>query len=474
MLFYVRRFKQGPPSNADFPCLVLIKDGWNDFRYYTLFRLHYYQDLDRQTEIGYLKILQKDAKSTELPTSFDQLSNQFCSLGTDLEYYKKIKEVLEDHGREVLSSLNDCAIDRDIRRRFEKLPGFNTSLLRSSDSEKALEQAQDVLAGLSSAYNFDFEFSCKLRGADEKHSVHIDFGSLHHAIPSRVFCLIGKNGTGKTQFLAKLALGLSGHRTLRNSFRPGRPLFSKTIFVSYSCFDEIERPIPSDKFSYFYCGFRDQRGTINKNEFQKMLIADIRKIMGSSDKIEQWVSILSPIIEAENLRDVLRDLESGRAVSLYEKLDLGSGQNIIFSFVSQILGNITKDSLILFDEPEMHLHPNAISQLIRILYELLTKTESYAIVATHSPIIIQQIPSKYVRVFERLGNIPLVREIQIESFGENLTSITDEIFGNIDEEDYYKTVLRQLRQEFGPRFLNQIFDGRLSFNAKVFFESTKD
>ena len=94
--------------------------------------------------------------------------------------------------------------------------------------------------------------------------------------------------------------------------------------------------------------------------------------------------------------------------------------------------------------PETHLHPNAIYQLISILYEILNKTNSYAILATHSPIIIQQIPSRYVRILSEIDNHITIKQPSLETFGENLTTLTNEIFGNNMNEEYYKKILEKI------------------------------
>ena len=97
--------------------------------------------------------------------------------------------------------------------------------------------------------------------------------------------------------------------------------------------------------------------------------------------------------------------------------------------------------MILFDEPETHLHPNAISQLMNTIYELVEEFESYCIVTTHSPLIIRELLSRNVYVFERHENIPSIRKIGIESFGENLSILTDEVFGNRNIEKQYKKII---------------------------------
>src|SRR5207253_92326 len=73
---------------------------------------------------------------------------------------------------------------------------------------------------------------------------------------------------------------------------------------------------------------------------------------------------------------------------------LSSGQAILCHFVTALLAWIQRDSLILFDEPETHLHPNAVASLFLVLSEILTEYESFAVVATHSPVVIQEIPAK--------------------------------------------------------------------------------
>lgn len=44
----------------------------------------------------------------------------------------------------------------------------------------------------------------------------------------------------------------------------------------------------------------------------------------------------------------------------------------------------------------------------------------------------------------RIGNIPSVKRIGMESFGENLTNITEEVFDNKEITPYYYIVLKRL------------------------------
>lgn len=44
------------------------------------------------------------------------------------------------------------------------------------------------------------------------------------------------------------------------------------------------------------------------------------------------------------------------------------------------------------DEPEEHLHPPLVAAFIRALSNLLTYRNGVGIVATHSPVIVQEVP----------------------------------------------------------------------------------
>ena len=150
---------------------------------------------------------------------------------------------------------------------------------------------------------------------------------------------------------------------------------------------------------------------------------------------------------------------------------MSSGQSILMYVVTEILANIREDSLVLFDEPEMHLHPNAISKLVTMLNQILERFDSYAILATHSPIILQEMPSKNVLVFERTGDIPSVRGLGIESFGENITTITKNVFETVNTEPNYKTVLKNLSKTRTFDEVSILFNERLSLNSEIYLKS---
>jgi len=165
---------------------------------------------------------------------------------------------------------------------------------------------------------------------------------------------------------------------------------------------------------------------------------------------------------------------SAETTQTWELESFSSGQAIIAYSIAAMIAYLQPRSLLLFDEPELHLHPSAVSQLIRILYELLEKFDSYAIITTHSPIIAQELPSKNIRVFEREGNITYSRELQRETFGENLSELSDLIFGNSENEQFFKVSLNKLAEDYDFDTVVSIFDGKLSLSALAYLSSLYD
>lgn len=134
---------------------------------------------------------------------------------------------------------------------------------------------------------------------------------------------------------------------------------------------------------------------------------------------------------------------------------------------TQVIMSITEDSLLLIDEPEIHLHPNAISNFMRMLNKLLEKFNSFAIISTHSPIVLQEIPSRYVRVFD--NNEFYDTELWDECFGENISKIIANVFNVRPDESNYKSFFLDKKEEgFTKEAVEELFDDNLSMNAELY------
>jgi predicted ATPase len=129
---------------------------------------------------------------------------------------------------------------------------------------------------------------------------------------------------------------------------------------------------------------------------------------------------------------------------------------------------IQPNSLVLFDEPETHLHPNAVASLFLVLSQVLEEFDSYAVVATHSPVVIQEIPAKRVLVFQREGNVTTAELLRVESFGESVTELTRHVFETNEVESLYRRTLRDLAEEETAEAVLARFSLGLSLSAEAY------
>lgn len=454
----------------------LIISDWDDFGNETTFNLEYFFQ-DRILYFGKIKILHVSNPITRdvIPKTFSDLNfNEFCSLGQSIDYYLHLKETFGDDFYIILKKLNDAIFNPGIRSQFEHLESFQHSLLRTSSAEKAFNEAKNYLSGEANQnLNFDFIYNTQLRGANSPHIIHFNF-EKQHPLPSRIITLIGKNGSGKTQVLSRLALDLSGQikdMQFREAFKGKRPPFNNVIAISSSIFDNFPRPKPEHSFSYKYCGFKNLNGSIfSQKRINENLLKDYQKINSSflTRNRNKWFNILSELFDYEMIQQINRSF-------IEEDLELlnnfSSGQKFLLYIITSIVSEINSNSLLLFDEPENHLHPNAISKLIRSLDKLLLEFDSFAIIATHSPIVLQEVPSQFVKVFDREGNTPLIYNLGRESFGESIEYLTQEIFQTKDSEQNFKSFFKEMSDRYSYKEILSFFDDKLNPHAKSYLLS---
>ena len=111
------------------------------------------------------------------------------------------------------------------------------------------------------------------------------------------------------------------------------------------------------------------------------------------------------------------------------------------SIVGSLTARAARKSLVLFDEPEMHLHPPltaALMQAIRIIFE---EVNAFCIVATHSPVVVQETLARHVRIVTRAGDTLHFRQPKLETFGENVGLLTYDILGLVASSTDFHEVL---------------------------------
>lgn len=469
MKFYIVSAYEQPPADATFPCALLREDNWNDYGIRTLWGLRYYPSRNDRVEIGDVKIMRIGSVEAPLSQPFSKLNTDYCSLGQTLDYYRKLGALGEDVFRPLLRALRDVVLMPSLRKRLKDDEVFNTSLLRFSEAQKALDVGREYLfspdrdpeVGEPGAFKFTFETT--VPGAAASHVLPLDFRPDASGL-YRIAALIGRNGTGKTQVLAQFAKAMSG---LANEdtdppwrFRPRRPGFSRVMALSFSVFDDFERPRAGRSFSYTYCGLRHADATPDADASSAGTYQDEYSLRTPAEMRHGLQLALNRIRELGRAQEwgvamttVLGDTLELRSLVYRGKLvadgfaRLSSGQRMLMLVLSELVAGLEEEAIVLFDEPELYLHPDALSALTRALHDLLHAFNCYAILATHSPIVLQEVPARLVSVFRREGDVPQVEKLEIESFGESLSTITDKVFELTPAAQNYRAYLARLTDE---------------------------
>ena len=437
----------------EYPCFKLYYDRWNDYGFITQMDITYHSSVNSGVSIGQVKVMKKGALVTwdTLQDKFTSLSNEYCSLGQSAEYYHTLRSILRDRFYSFLASIKDAAIFPRISELFEEDRIYRASLVRENTAERLIRTIRYEIEGISPDEYFKFNYTTTPPYAENSLVLNFDF-KYHSPVEHRIFALIGKNGTGKTRILSSLAKDLAKKET--TCFTPRKPLYSKVFTISYSYFDRFEIPQADASFNYFYCGLKKAEGVWKtEQELTDAFYASARKIKSKS-RDKEWIQIIKNFLPSDIIEYLtFSEIDLGEGASYYNfdnrrfeevRSQLSSGQAITLFVISEVLSEIRFDSLILFDEPETHLHPNAVSELMNTLFYLTDTYESFCIIATHSPLIVQELSSRNVFIIEREEESVDVKTLEKESLGQNLTVITQEIFGNREVPKNYLNVIRKL------------------------------
>lgn len=462
-------------TQVQYPSFELLHDKWNDFGYVTNFDLIFRENASTFKRIGAVKIMKKETRITgdSLSETFTSLDNEYCSLGQEQEYYTKLKELLGSNYNSFLLALRDVAIFPRINELFENDEVYRKSLIRFDEPERLVRTIRFEIEGVNPDEYYKFNYEIQPPYSENLIALNFNF-RYNTDFESRIYALIGKNGTGKTRILSALAKNLSEKEP--QNFTPRKPIYSKIFTVSYSYFDKFEIPSSDASFNYVYCGLKKRDDTLkSEKELLEEFYTTAHKIVGKGIGLfHRWIDILQNFLPKDILEHIkFKEIGDDTIFDINEfekvKLKLSSGQSIILYMVSEILSNIRLDSLILFDEPETHLHPNAISALMNTLFALVKEFESFCVIATHSPLIIQELPSDNIFVIEREDNSAYVRGLERESFGENLTVITQDIFGNRDVPKHFISSIKELIKNGKnyPEIIALVESGNLPITSNI-------
>jgi hypothetical protein len=104
---------------------------------------------------------------------------------------------------------------------------------------------------------------------------------------------------------------------------------------------------------------------------------------------------------------------------------------------------------------------------MRALSDLLTATNGVAIVATHSPVVLQEVPSDAVWQLRRVEDRIKADRPDIETFAENVSVLTRRVFGLETEQSGFFRLLQEEADQASYEEVEARFRGRIGAEGRA-------
>lgn len=436
--------------------------------------------LDLRGHFGFIEKQAGKSDTTHLRNMVDQAPDTpvpankvpvFFTMLPDMASYRRVVDILgSDGARVALRAINDIveADDRPINRPWLRAAResqiFQNAFLRRSEPYFTWKNAAPILRGLEQEA-FDrisngLRIRFRLAGRSNDHDLAFHFADGDAVLPQRFGIVIGKNGVGKSQTLAQIVdAALSGKPKLTD-IHGARPMFNRILAFYPSA--SLTSVFPSDRRKRARIWYRrfsmvSGRSRQTTSDLIVQLARSIERIGGTS-RYDIFLKAITAIDGYEDL--VLRTKSGERGPVPVHSLNRGAEQAMVQRYASvntraepvrMIDGRtyplssgelsflrfaalaglyIENGSLLLFDEPETHLHPNFISQFVALLDGLLGQTGSAAILATHSVYFVREAVEHQVLVLRsEADRVITAKTPTLKTFGADVGAISYFVFG---------------------------------------------
>jgi hypothetical protein len=280
---------------------------------------------------------------------------------------------------------------------------------------------------------------------------------------------------------------LSSERTIKYGIFDSnkKDFFANIVFVSFSAFDEAE-PMAEQKdktkgIQYSYIGLKRIRKSNDKEPLSKtpyMLSNEFIKSLQNcqrGDRKDRWINAINtlesdPIFQESKIKNIINindeKIFKQKARGIFKKLS--SGHKIVLLTVTRLVETVQEKTLVMLDEPESHLHPPLLAAFVRSLSELLVNRNGVAIIATHSPVVLQEVPKVCVSILNRSGLSVKAERPTRETFGENVGVLTHEVFGlEVTKAGFYNLIKRATTDSPTYQEILEHFNAQLGSEAKA-------
>lgn len=508
--FYILSQDKTIPADAKGWSAYLDKDYWDDWsEYRTMFYLTIVDPEGNKHEIGQLKIgsrwLKPHASKPEAPPNhrypainedgFTELEEGYFSVGQDDGYYLNLNKLADPIRERILIALRDVAWDTSLWNWAKNERVMKVSLLRSVTHSTVEGQFRRMAHGDARVTRYEFSYIPPKRLGDGAPPFELQFSvNPKSPIPTNVHILIGRNGVGKTRLLslmtkALLAKDATANQSGKFEFSElgnERGKFANIVSVSFSAFDEAEllpdRSSSTDVLGFSFIGLRglgDSPTASIKPKSLHMLATEFCNSLKEcriGARHRRWIEVIStlqsdPVFKAAQLTDMIDANLSEKEWldSVYKTFKaLSSGHKIVLLTLTRLVEKVEERTLVLIDEPEGHLHPPLLSAMTRAISELLVKRNGVAIVATHSPIILQEVPRSCVWIINRIQTSSKAERPTIETFGESVGILSREVFQLELSRSGYHQILNDIRREAETyEKAMELLDGQLGSEARA-------
>ncbi|WP_406390100.1 ATP-binding protein [Streptomyces sp. NBC_00882] len=517
------------PSGRQRACL-LEPVPWPDDDYLTLYRLWFTDGHGALDELGRVKIGYDDLVRNDRPLQkgeFQQLTGldrrlYWFSVGQDATYYENLARLGTKTRREILKALCDIAFSRDIFDQALLWDVTQTSLLRSVEPQSVEGQFRRIARGGTrlTAYHFDYVAPADTAAQERRLSFSV---TPHSRPPTNIHVLIGRNGVGKTTLLSNIGTTVMNPDADADGVGEllwsgaGSGSFTNVVSVTFSAFDPAQedgaaqtdgddddlpqmkgwdgtKDVPGDQtlpadpvepsVSFTYVGLakvdvfgRPTRERKSYDDLSKEFSKSVQEVTAAG-RIGRWRAALEVLSSDPHFYDspvhtFARYLESRETFLVEDDRQareifsgLSSGHAIVLLTITRLVETVAEQSLVLLDEPEAHLHPPLLASFMRALSDLLTERNGVALIGTHSPVVLQEVPRACVWKVSRWDRHPPQRPT-LETYGENVGVLTHEIFGLEVRQSGFHAELAKAVDELGS--YDQVlarFDGQLGGEAK--------
>lgn len=491
------------PSKAT-RCLVMLRDNWDDYGYKTTFVAHLFDDDSVSYEIGSLSIgkAKQELGYVDIDNGIiDYLDESYFSLGSK-SYYENLKLLPKSCREHIYSVLRDMAFNQVIWAEYKNENVTQTSLLRSASVRTVEEQYRRIAHGgvILTPYRFRYQLP-KFEDSIDTPTLDFEVDPEDRLPPNNIHVIIGRNGVGKSYTISRMLHaastpnqrvvdknGLFSYGEEDSLFSRETASFQKVISISFSAFDKFENtPDDTEDTKFLRIGLnnilegeRDTNMAVSLSEqFGKVALECI-----TPGKIRLWKNAIETLHSDQLLRDygfigldqAIEDVFHGgndaqeRFIQHCQYLfdNLSSGHKIVIIAVASLIKHLEEKTLVLIDEPETHLHPPLLSAFIRTLSDLLEQQNGVAIIATHSPLVLLEVPRKCVWKLSRTDEGMKAERPRRETFGENVSVLTDEVFKlQVDDSGFHQILKQQAeKHDSYTAALNQ-FEGQLGSEAKA-------